>query len=361
MRISALVPLTFFLAAACATGRVDTPRPLAEVPTVTAAADRPVPQEAEAIHKGARVRTAEIVIARPTDVACSLASKSWSGSLQLRDGGASFASLASADATLVLPRVDGAAAVEVRGPIDITAVVSDPRVYLAKPMALGDFAVPLASTALDLAAPHEEGSMNVGLDVSDMFEAPSAVRQVVPCSALTAVESSYDASAFVHAPSSIPVAVVPFTDLRATPRGPIVAKIAKTPRGNIRVGASHDGARRLVLEGRGYLATGWVPADSVQARDLGYGTGSGRLGAARYMRSHAARCAEPIDVYAQIDGERARIGVMRAGTRYVRDSVAEHRVPDGFVAIELADHWLTMNERALLLIASDDAARCQRR
>jgi hypothetical protein len=298
-----------------------------------------------------------LVIERPANVACALSTETWRGSLQLRDGGATFATVHAGKGTLHLPVEGGAAVIDLTGGLELTAVVSAPSVHLARPMALGDFAVPLAETALELAAPHEAGRMNVGLDVSDLFDAPLALRQAVPCSALAPAQASYDASAFVRQPTSDLVGLAPFTSIRSAPNGPVVARLGKAP--YARIGATSGASRHIVLEGRGYVAAGWVPSAAVNFSSLGMRGGVGRLG--RRMRGYPrpSTCGEPLRVWAQIDGERAVIGVLPKGVGYVASHKETRENTVGFVSVELTTSWLDVDDRAVLLLDSLDVARCQ--
>lgn len=353
--------LAFLLASACAAPRPEAAvvaevRPGAMVETAMRDGGQAVGVVAPESPEPA-VKT--LVIERPENVACALSAERWEGALQLRDGGATFATVRAGKGTLHLPVEGGAAVIDLTGGLELTAVVSAPSVHLARPMALGDFAVPLAETALELAAPHEAGRMNVGLDVSDLFDAPRSVRQVVPCSALQPSKASYDARAFVRQPTRDPVGLVPFTELRSAPQGPVVARLGKSPQA--RVGAASGASRHVVLQGRGYVASGWVPSAAVDFSSLGMASGVGRLGYRTREYTRTSICSDPLRVWAQIGGERAIIGVLPSGVGYVTSHKETRENTAGFVSVELTTSWLHVDDRAVLLLDSLDVARCQAR
>ena len=83
----------------------------------------------------------------PANVACSLHSSSWTGDLQLRARGPVFATVADRKSTVLVPRARGAAFVTVRAPIVLHGVLTVPTLFLARPIPLGGFIVPLAEKA----------------------------------------------------------------------------------------------------------------------------------------------------------------------------------------------------------------------
>jgi len=304
----------------------------------------------------AATEVTEITIARPETVACSLPSKSWTGVVQLRPGGPDFATVRATESTLHVGSRGEVAVVDVTGAFDISAVVSTPSVFLARPMALGDFAVPLARTPLALAAPHAEGSLTVGLDVSDRFEAPRSVTQVVRCADLTPTTAGYEAHQFVRMPKSIDVAIEAGTELRSSPRGPAVARV-RDGAGLVRYGALEDGARRVVIEGRGYLAAGWVEAGRVYVPQAGYGSGFGSMSGIHWSRNHSATCKTSVPIWGQVGGERAVVGRTKPGSRFAGSSQG-NAVPQGFVSIGPTSAWIQLAPGAQLLMLKSDLERC---
>ncbi len=304
----------------------------------------------------AATEVTEITIARPETVACALPSKSWTGVVQLRQGGPDFATVRTTESTVHIDAGGGAAIVDVTGAFDLSAVVSAPSVFLARPMALGDFAVPLAHTPLALAAPHAEGSLTVELDVSDRFEAPLAVTQVVRCADLTPTTAGYEAHQFVRMPKSIDVAIQAGTELRSSPRGAAVARV-RDGGGPVRYGTLEHGARRVVIEGQGYLAAGWVAADRVYVPHAGYGSGFGSMSGIHWARNHSATCKTSVPIWGQVGGERAVIGRTKPGSRFVGGSQG-NAVPRGFVAIGPASAWIELAPGAQLLMLKSDLERC---
>lgn len=300
----------------------------------------------------------ELTLSRPEDVACALSASTWSGALQLRPGGPSFATARSAKATLQIPRDGSAGFVDITESFDVSAFVSDPQVHLARPMALGDFAVPFSGTVLALQAPHPEGMLTVGIDVSDVFEAPGVVTQAVRCADLGPVPGSYDAETFARTPQSIDTTLAARTPLRSSPRGEPVAVVRRvnTP---VRFGALENGRRRVVFEGRGYLAVGWVDAHAVDVPRTPFLRGlSGRF-ASRVRSPTTTVCGTSVPLFAQVGGERAVVGRLRAGSRFWPSSRNARGVPPGFASIEAPSEWLAIAPGALLLLLESDLQRCR--
>jgi hypothetical protein len=350
MRCSAVFAIAF-VSAACTVS----PAPVARVRHVEPA--QVAPPVASELLPDPQSPVTELTIARPEAVACALASSSWTGAVRLRDGGPTFATVQSTPSTLHVPIEGGPVIVDVTGVFDLTFVIASPSVFLARPLALGDFVVPFASTPLAVATRHTEGSLTVGLDVSDRFETPSSVTQAVSCRDLTPTVANYDALEFARMPESVDVAIEAGTELRSRPGGKSLARV-RDAGGLVRFGALVNGARRIVIEGRGYLAMGWVPANRVYAPQVGYGRGVGGRGTLRWSTIPSAACKAPIPIYGQLGDERALIGRTKPGARFQRAPTEKLTVPKGFVAIAPATMWLSLAPGAMLLLHESDLTMC---
>ncbi|NUP12995.1 MAG: hypothetical protein HOW73_43705 [Polyangiaceae bacterium] len=354
--------LTLTLACGCAETRHEAREvsPAAH-PTIATAESTASPPSAAAPSALPKSGPRELTLEPPANIACSIASSAWTGNLQLREGGPVFATVTEVRTTLSIPQEKAAAFANVDAPLKMRGVVTTPLLFLAKPMLLGGFVLPRADTPLSAAGPHAEGRLSITLDLDELFSDPKLVAQELPCAAVATMPSSYDAASFVGAKGEADdVRFVDGTDLRTSAKGDPVARISNTNRVWVTAKAQ-SGAVRVVLEADRYYAVGWVPLSAVkQGLDLpellkgGGGTGVGLAGYEPQLR-----CPRDLPVSAQMGGERARIGTLRKGERFIRADRQPKDLEQGEAAIVLVVPWLTMAPRAVLFTKEAELAGCK--
>lgn len=298
----------------------------------------PAPAPAPAAEPAAPERPADAPdppeLPLPDPAACTLTAERWRGAatttdLRLRRGGPVFATISSPAARLHLPAgpAEAGAVLEaedaglaLRGHIDGSAVVLRP----AQPVLLGGFAVPQPDAALawEQAAP---GLVSVRFQPGagvEVLEGP--LRAEVRCDAVALERSRFDARAAVSGARldrrallrmgrAIPLAAAP----GAAPAARLLP--ADDLDAEVRVIEVNGARSRVIWERNDVLVFGWVASADLRPvpKNLtgqGYGTGSGS-GFGRSVHSIArVVCPADVPVIVEIEGERATVGRVRAGT-----------------------------------------------
>jgi hypothetical protein len=312
-------------------------------------------------------------VALPAAIAC-LIDGPWQGRdgatpLRLRDGGPVFAEVGGGvDAQLHLPqgRPAGAAieldtgGVSLRGRVDAAEIPLRP----ARPVAFQGFAVPFASTLLDLqeAGP---GWVAVACPAIEGVEplAPPLAAQL-PCNDVTASELEFVTSAAAGAAGDKRPALLRVgrpIPLSVAPGGPAVAKLHAADDEDAEVSVvGVEGGRSRVLWWRDEaLIFGWIPTADLRrgtpANQLGEMFGMGGLGLRGEGEGDPLTCAADVPLVAEAGGERATVGLVRAGTAI---EILERGGPYARVAVDLGATALA--EGASLKVRAADLAGCAR-
>lgn len=298
----------------------------------------------------------ELSIPAASPKACRIEGAGWSGRVQLRTGGPAFATVKKAPAAIWLGDPKEAAHLTVTSSFVLDAVVDHPPIYLAKPHLLGGFAVPLAGTSLEWEQVDTKGKIAALLDVSDVFAAPRHARSVVDCSALVIVETDYDTAAFIGGIAQERTSVRAGSVLEAAPGGDVLARMGDKS-ASAAVIASRSGAKKVVIDGRGYLAVGWVDPGAMEM----LGIGTGRIGRSGHGsgRGHSTspKCAHDVALLAQVGGERAPIGTLTQGTVYEVLSPPPDLEED-LVSIRIETDRLELADGALFLAKKSAFVDC---
>ena len=150
------------------------------------------------------------------------------------------------------------------------------------------------------------------------------------------------------------------TTLSLTAGGPPVARLKSFPAAEIVAGQTRSGKRQLVLEADGFIAFGWVPEDALDTRGA---TGIGRrgaLGRRRFNRSvdHDQACGHELTVLAEAGGERAVVGTLKAGARFVFERPRPADLEPELEPIQLSGSWLEAAPEAHFLLRKSELADC---
>lgn len=289
-------------------------------------------------------------IERPTEVACTLRSSAWIGSLELLPG-VPYASVFEADATMTIARAGTTAHVLVSADgVELEGVLRDPPVYLRRPIALAGFVVPYSDTALGLGAQHDPGRINVSLDVTAAFSDPQSVSQELSCDDVSTTRGVYDVRAFVKTPDAHRI-VPRGAPLRLTRGGPVAARIVE---GNHGLDVHADGAGRVVLDADIFVAVGYVAREAFIRPNTLRGSHRSRRPHVRPQREpHDYEgltpqvCAFELPLIAQAAGQRAIVGHLAAGRPFLLDN--PEGAPEGLVPIDIVADWLTSASGAILV------------
>jgi hypothetical protein len=345
------VMLLGFALGACNTPR----RPLVQtMPSSTISALDATRVPAVPAPKAASQPIAELAALK--DPVCEVAAPVWSGELRLRPGGKPYAHVSRTSVVLGLGRVNDEGvtrAVAKTSALRVVGVVDEPRVYLRKPTLLSQLVVPHARTPVRWHETTTRDRVLVSLDVTDAFTLPTAVETAVTCDALTGTEPEFDARGFAAPPMRRVMSLIEATSLAAWvgERNPARLKAGQ----RVEVVATREDMTRVVVDTSRYVAVGWVPSamlfDSRVSRPP-----TVRMG---YVNRRAgpgdARCAHDLPLIASVDGERAVVGTVVAGTTF---STSTLDVEPGFVSLALFEPWFSPSDEGKLLVRVEDLERC---
>ena len=295
----------------------------------------------------------------PSEVACTIGAGAWSGDLQLRPGGPVFANVVAVRTTVLVPVGDGSPHLTIDAAMILHGFVDAPRFFMAKPIALGGFVVPRARTTVAVEGV-AMGNLAVSLDVSGVFTEPSKIREQVSCEAVTLVEGDYDARASAKPLQGALIAMGGNATLSLTAGGPPVARLKSSPAAKIIAGQTRSGKRQLVLEADGFIAFGWVPKDALNTDGATGIGGHGTLGRRRFSRSvdHDQACGHELTVLAEAGGERAVVGTLKAGARFVSEGPRPDDLEPELEPIQLPGSWMEAAPEAHLLLRKSELADC---
>lgn len=295
-------------------------------------------------------------------VGCEVAGQAWSGTLSMREN-LPFAVVRRARVAVTLASPP-TAHVTVDASLRINALVERPDVHVAAPTLLGGFIVPKAETALTWGAVATADRVPITVAIGDTFESPPAVTAELPCDALTMDVPSYDARARAIAGSGRVVATAG-TDISlegpaafsATPGGEVIATLTSKWAVEASLLESRGSARRVVLEGAGYWASGWVDARFVRpAGSRGMRGGGGE--AFVFPVGGRSTCGHDLPVFALVETQRAHVGKLNAGALFRQVDAAPVRLEDGWAAIEPDDPTVTHLFGARWVVRIEDLATC---
>ena len=295
-------------------------------------------------------------LAAPTERACSLTSKHWSGALQLGPGKPVYGHVSSAPVALSLgsDTRDGSAFVEAgKGSLELVGAIDRPEIFSKAPTTLASFVTPLAKTPLGWQPTGTVGRVGVTLDISDAFAVPNVVEKTMGCDKLTIDEPSYNAG-FVASGAIGTGTIGGGVDLFLEPGRP---PIARTKEGNyeeVLVLERRGRHTRVAIKAYRYFAVGWVASDAVGAETgvgmgglSGIGIGSGS--------SRSRSCRHDLELIAEVSGTRQVVGSLRAGSSYTASTLD---VADGFTAITVSPSWFREAPGAKLLVRTHALEGC---
>ncbi len=303
----------------------------------------------------------------PAEVACRIGGKDWfENKLRLSVGGAPFASVTGAPATLVMPiqaKPSPAVAVMDDGNIVVRAVLStdDIRLYAKQPVALLGILTPAARTVLDWISA-AAGSVRVAVHTTDVLVTPDPVVDDLKCDRLSIVEADYDARKSITARKQltkrstkregVPIAI--------TRGGASVATFAQDI--EVELLEIRGGQTRVLADQHDYLISGWVASADLGPAGLmgigaGYGTGRGRYGAKMY--SYYTRCPDEVELVVDTGSERARVGAIHKGTPFLIAPAAEGEDKGELRQVTLPQSpWIVLEKKGSWLVDSQTLATC---
>jgi len=297
-------------------------------------------------------------IRQPLETRCIFRSASWSGSLRLRPKGPIYGTISSGAVVLSLGSEtrDGSAVIEAGDArLKLLGVVDEPDLVLKKPTTLSGFVVPLAATSLAWQPTGTAAHVAVSLDVSDSFEVPAVAERVVACDQLVLDMPEYDVLASLVAEPLREGSIYGAIDLLLAPGSRPVARTKANSTHDVLVIRTSGKHSRVAIKGQGYYAIGWIESHSIGHLGMrGRGMRGPRVRMAT-TTSDKRTCAHSLELIAEVEGERAVVGVLEAGTHFTSSSLD---AGDGFVGVKLFEPWFEATADAKLLVTTRDIAGC---
>lgn len=294
-----------------------------------------------------------------------------------------FAEARAAPASVLLPVTDKAeyaTAVLDDGQVVIRAVVesADLPIFASAPIAgkgpttLLGVVVPRAGAVMRWEAAAGDRA-TVSIRALPVVREPAPVADQVACESIGVVPIDFDARAWITKRAKLPTRWVAGAgaslqqDLRAKPAAVLAAGV------EVELLEVKGKMSRILCEAPSVLATGWVPSVDLTSQAqgaYGYGTGRGTFGRT-VARFHGDTCSRDLPIVAEMGEQRARVGLVRAGTSFrivahgaadSHDAVAPPSEPaPRWVRVELPlQTWLLLDPAARIVVAADDLARCSR-
>ncbi len=320
-------------------------------------------------------------IVEPKAPACRFSASSWSsrGSLRLDDGMTPFASVLSVPTAISLPPGPARAAVGtfddgevlVRGLLPAAEV----SIFLARPRVLSGFLVPKGHAPVRWSN-GAAGELRVAVDAKGWLASPEIVEDAVPCADFDLSPAYFPARELLTKQKRLPEKLVQSSGavLSTTSGGSAAAALLGGQR--VEVLEARQGSVRLLIDAPKLLVFGWVRAQDL--RPAAPSSSRGRLGGSHRTRRPAMRggrtCLRDLSLVAEVGERRARVGVLRAGTRF--DPVASEPDPakdtgappprhsrsaDRLRQIQLPrTRWLVLGEDAHLAVFEDELRACEK-
>jgi hypothetical protein len=294
--------------------------------------------------------------------ACTLRHEAWFGDLSYSADGPVFATVLGASTSFALPQAGtGMFAQLADGGLRIAAWAHEPKLHLARPVALSKIVYPKTSASVEWVGLGRAGAVGVSLDVSSALADPLAARADVVCKDLSIAEVTY------ARPSSIPKAkareriLTGEAPLSATAGGPPVARVSAQPTAQLLIAGMKGASTHIVLDDRSFVIHGWIPSSSLEdglAPGVGYGTASGYPAASiTSPNSENQPCTRDLPVFVELAGTRAEIGVLAAGSPHPK--IVTMVDATGYVEIQpYGRQWLQLAKGARLVMRESDRARC---
>lgn len=302
----------------------------------------------------------DIVVPDPGVVACRLEEPTWTGSLQLRPGGSAFVFLAETPITLALgvDSSDGSGRVSVdRDGVRLTGTLDKPELYADTQASFSGFVFPSGKTPLSWAASGKVGRVVAILDVSAVFDEPGSVEAPLVCAGVSVhpLEHDGDPSSTLGRKPLRGGSVEGPTELTLVPGK---APVAKLKRGQwpASVLREEGGNVEVLLRLDGFYAVGWIPRSRFSDTNIGLGeSGSRGAGIGRSIATHRSACAKDLELFGEAGGERASVGVLRAGTPYV---VTDTAPGDDYTGLDLQLGWMALESGARFVVRRAALERC---
>lgn len=300
------------------------------------------------------------VVGLPPRPICALDPQPWTGSVSLRRGGQPFATINLMRTTVSLAAEEeerwGVASVETKV-ATLHGVVAPPPLFLKKPTALGGFVIPASATSFVWAeAVGAANAVNITLDLTGVFAAPPLLKEQVPCADLALSSGSYDPRELLGAEALKTVGTVGGdVELRLAPTTPPVAKTATAARMAVFVLKSGTLFSRVLLDiGSGY-AFGWIESRHINRASFNGGRlRTGGIGV-RDDVATSNRCFRDLQLVAEIAGERAVIGSLKAGAAF--DTGVESETGK-LTSVAPNLWWLSLEKGATLWVPTSELRAC---
>jgi hypothetical protein len=306
-----------------------------------------------------------VEITPPADVACHFPVETWNGLVGFRPGGPAFARIVAGGSLDVPTSGEGVAFARLGdATLKLAMWAQSVTLHLAKPRAVAGILYPKARAALPWRGDGQAGSLLVSFDVSDVLASSTEAREELPCGAMSPLTAEYgDRDALPVKGTGEEVALLGEVPISPVPGAVPVARFRAGAGGPVLAFAKKKDARFVVLERRDFLVAGWVPASSIGENRNGYGTlGVGTFGESMRQVGHSSplRCPHELAVFGEQGGERARVGVLAAGSSFVSDDAPSRVAGDGLVAVApVGRQWLRLEPGSVLAVRSADLAGCR--
>jgi hypothetical protein len=314
------------------------------------------------------------VVHEPASVACRIVEKQWSlSNLLIRQGGPAFASVTNAPVTLVMPAGAPAAPTAVfdDGQLIVRGFAREADVTMraARAHALAGIVVPKPSAVLTWLG-GAVGSLEVGVDASELLVSPELVADHMPCERVGLNAAGYSARELVTPRKNLPEREVTRAGAELSVERESTASARLRQGVTVEVVEVRGLHTRILVDSQSFVLFGWVASADLGPRrsGTGYGIGLGRLGSRSSSARGNRKCVRDLTLVAEVGGERAKVGVIRKATLF--SSLEPPAAPPGadppgrrermaLVQVSVPQaRWLKLADDAKILVPLSELSDC---
>ncbi|MBL8624102.1 MAG: hypothetical protein JNK64_22525 [Myxococcales bacterium] len=288
----------------------------------------------------------------------------WSGQVSLTPDGPPFATVLASPASVGASAAGEAAMfaeVSASG-VRLAAWIHHPALFLAQATPLAAVVYPKPKIPLGWRGLGRPGALEVSLDVSATLATPTVARAEAACDRLS-IEPVAFAAAVVAPTRRAPRLTRAAAPIGATPTAP--RDVALRADLGVVVGRRRGAATWVFVDGGDHVVAGWVPSSALVPGDgpRPYGVEAAVVHRDATMTlppSHVATCARDVALFIEVDGARATIGALVAGSPAPERRGAPE--PSGFVEVApWGRQWLALEPGARLVARAADLDACRGR
>ncbi len=291
---------------------------------------------------------------------CTLEPAPWTGTLSLSRDGAAFATVSSVTAALSLG-ADGEARWAVANidprTLSVRGITAAPRLFLGQPTVLAGFFLPRADAAFEWnAAVGMVSTVEIAVNLSPFFATPLSLQEPIACADLTLKPGSYDPRSLLRAEGLVSEGVVGGeVELHLAPNTPPIAKTKAGVSAAVYLLTPGKDFSRVLIDVDSGFALGWI-----ESRHINRGVRNAtRLRALRagvaYDERISNQCARDLTLLAEVGGERAAIGSLKAGAAF---KAGAPDAPGKLTTVALDLPWLRLMTGATFSVPSAELAQC---